>query len=170
MNITLEQARKLKDELENSIKSDNTDIQKYNCILKNEDSSINVRYVENLKDKKSQLLLEVYEIMQEINSKRIKGKEFNNRSVAYYVKLRGEFMREKQHLNLLPTIEQLDGKKKSKYTNIVNNEEITLRTRKVTSEINAIDEKLTKFNNSQIVKINVDSELQYILKMLNIIK
>jgi len=161
--LTLSKVKELKDKLENGIYSDNKDIQKWNSIKAKEKREIDIKTIRILKDKKSQLLVEIYLLLQEAN---LKSSPEDTKPNAYYIKQLSEFKREKEMLMSLNTTDGLvkDKSRTIKHEAFIKSSEVTENLRYLESKIQKIEQKLNLFNNTQTITIDIDSDLEYLLK------
>jgi hypothetical protein len=167
LKIKLSKATKLKNELENSIDEDNVQIQKWNSIIKGNEREINIDSIEELKDVKSEFLIELNIAIQEANFKKAKGEKLCN---AYYIKKLSELNREKKHLSQIKTTNgtQVVGDKTVQYTTFLTSIDVNSKIKKIENEINSIKDKLTNFNNQFEISININTELRDIFDKVGI--
>jgi hypothetical protein len=146
--IILSKAISLKDELERAKLKDNERIKElYKTKNKKGELSETVQQeiteIQQLQSDKSTLLVQLTELIAEQNLKVGKGEKFSN---TYYIKYRSERVQEKKLLEEI---------------GVTNN-----KIREISMEIDRLDGKLSKFNLSHKVKIEVSQE---ILDSINIV-
>lgn len=146
--ILLSKAISLKDELERAKLKDNEKLKElYKTKNKKGELSEEVQQkindIQKLQSDKSTLLVQLTELIAEQNLKTGKGEKFSN---TYYIKYRSEKVQEKKFLEEI---------------GVVNN-----KIREISLQIDNLDGKLSKFNLSHKVKIEISQE---ILDSINIV-
>jgi hypothetical protein len=177
--IKLNKAIKLKAVLESSINSDNQLIEEWNSIISGNKREVDIDSIEEVKDIKSEYLIELNIAIQEANFKKGSGEKFCN---AYYIKKRAELQRELAHIKLINTNDgnivvddnnQQQNKKNkkkiiAKYDAYIKYSDVITRIKNIESKIQALANKLSLFNEQQYITINVDNKLLPILEEVGI--
>jgi len=175
LKIKLSKATRLKSELERSIEKDNELIEEWNSIPENNKREVDIDAIEEIKDIKSEFLIELNIIIQEANFKKAKGEKRPN---AYCIKKLSELQRERKHLQLIKTTDGQQqvavtetSKKKNtfiKYTAHLKFSDVISRVKKIDSEIQALKNKLSNFNDQTEITIKVDNQLLPYLELVGI--
>jgi hypothetical protein len=175
--IRLNKAIKLKTVLESSINNDNELIEEWNSIISGNKREVDIDSIEELKDIKSEYLIELNIAIQEANFRKGSGEKFCN---AYYIKKRAELQRELAHLKLINTNDgnvveddnQQQNKNKRrtviKYDAYIKYHDVVTRIKNIEGKIQALANKLSLFNEQQYITINVDNKLLPILEEVGI--
>lgn len=163
--LGLSKAKDLKDSLENIIESINKKIE-----VGNLDTKLNIRELENIKQIASNLLVTVHSKLQKANTKRISIFKFlsNNNTI----KKLSELNRDLKHYNLiqLPTEEISKKNKKtntSDFKSHISKEEIDTKIRILQSQINILQNQLSKFNSKRRIKVKLNKDIQKVLDYIN---
>jgi len=166
LKIKLSKATRLKNELERNIEKDNEIIEKWNSIIEGNIREVDIDNIEENKDIKSEFLIELNIIIQEANFKKAKGEKRPN---AYHIKKLSELQKERKHLQM---IETTDGQQKINISDTSNKKgtyvkynahlkfiDILNRTKKIDTEIQALKNKLSNFNEQFEITLKIDTSL-----------
>jgi hypothetical protein len=144
-----------KKDLDKCIRDINSKIMRNNAYNKEvEADKFALKELEVLKESYQEDLITVKEAIAKANTEKLRGwKKPNN----YYIYLRSELNRELLHLEKISN--NIIYRIKKKFNNIfrLTEDVITERTKNLLTEIQEIDKKLLKFNNTKEVSINVNT-------------
>jgi len=166
ITITLAKGIQLKEELEKSIKNDNSLIENMNLIDSKKKSieiaRADIERIETDKEIKSELLIIIYTLIQECNSKKT---TWGGKTNFENIKRLSEFQGERSHLMRINT--KIDHNKKGSLPAFTF-EEVNTRIRNIEKETIALKEKMTNFNNATKITLKVDESLIPILEEIGI--
>ena len=168
IKIKLNKATKLKNALEQSIEQDNSLITKWNEIIKGNNREVDIREIENLKDYKSEFLIELNLSIQEANFKKDKDETKSN---AYYIKRLSELQRQKSFYQKLETRNGtfvIEKKMTVVYESLITSTDVTSQIKNLDKEINNLQNKLSTFNETHEITISYDPLLNDIIESVGI--
>jgi hypothetical protein len=150
---------KIKERLEKEIISDSKRIQKIirTSILGNNTSNVKLSDLEGLKQKKEDQLIELKLTIQKGNLAKHREGLLWGKSNFYYIFKLSVLVADRKHLEYLDDL--FSESKKDKVDCEITHEEVLNKLKKVESEIQNIEFKLSKFNHTHTEKVDLDSDL-----------
>jgi len=169
LKIKLNKATKLKKFLEQDIREDNDLVNKWNQIIKGNTREVDIKQIEELKNVKSEFLINLHLVITVANLKKGKDEEYSN---AYYIKKLSELQQQKKFMMMLRTAngKQLSDDKKTtiEYDSLITSSEVTNQIKYLNKEIDNLQNKLTAFNESSTVSITYDPLLKELIESVGI--
>ena len=161
--LQLNKVLKIKESLEESIKRDDTNIQKYNSIIVGNKRPIDIRKtIENLTLKEKQLVILKLAITT-ANLQKHEGEELTNYDYVFMLSNRKRL----KAVYTSPKMKTTDGCSES-HTGPINYEAIILQNelndelKKIDQEISEIEIKLANFNHKTEIEVNLYNELNLV--------
>jgi len=134
-------------------------IKKQNSIIKGNKREIDIARTLNEAIKKSDQLVKFVVAIQETNLKTLRGEKHSN---AFYIKRLSELERRKMMFLNMKTMDEkflTADKKLVLFDTVIDSESRNLHLESIDKEISSIKHKLTEFNNSTKVSVEVDETL-----------
>jgi len=161
--LQLNKVLKIKESLEESIKRDDTDIQRFNSIIVGNNRTIDIRKTEEDRELKEKQLILLKLSIQEANMQKHEGEEMSN---FYYVYQLSNLKRLKNFYTN-SKMRTTDGYTTShtgtvNYTAIILQDEVNKKLKEIDQEISEIEIKLANFNHKTEVEVELYDNLNLV--------